>query len=152
MGALETASQLFGAFVGSIGYCMIFGMRAALIAPACAGSLICWLAYLFAAPNFTGPFPAVCIASMIGSLYAELLARVMRAPDTLFVVPALIVLIPGRSLYLSMSAMAASDWAAASASGYTTLRWALGIAVGFSAVQAVLAMASNARALARRRH
>ena len=69
-------------------------------------------------------------------VYAELLARFMRTPATLFVIPAVIPLVPGSSLYYAMSCVVQRDLASAREYGTQTLEFALAIAAGMSFVLA----------------
>jgi uncharacterized membrane protein YjjB (DUF3815 family) len=69
-------------------------------------------------------------------VYAELLAHWMRSPTTLFVIPAIIPLVPGSSLYYAMSSAVQRDLTNAREYGSQTLELALAIAAGMSFVLA----------------
>ncbi|MDO5800798.1 MAG: threonine/serine exporter family protein, partial [Coriobacteriia bacterium] len=64
------------------------------------------------------------------ALYAEALARWRDIPSLLFVIPAVVPLIPGAPLYYAMSFAVASDWTQVASYALRTGQFALGIAVG----------------------
>lgn len=129
--------QLAMAFLGSMGFGILFHVRGRLLVPASLGGLMCMGAYL-AATHFLGECFAACvIASAIAALYSEILARRLKAPATLFTIPAVVPMIPGSSLYYTMSYAVRADWVQTHSYGMRTVRTALGIAVGISLVWAL---------------
>ena len=64
------------------------------------------------------------------SIYAELMARVLRTPTTTFIMTALIPLIPGGSLYYTMAYALESDLSRFIEKGIYTLELALALALG----------------------
>ena len=95
--------QLAMAFVGSLGFCMMFRLRAGLLVPASLGGLFCWAVYLTGAQYVEGIFLPSFIASAFAATYAEVLARKLKAPATLFLIPAVVPLVPGSGLYYTIS-------------------------------------------------
>jgi len=61
-------------------------------------------------------------------------ARIEKTPTTTFLVPSVIPLIPGGSLYYTMNFALNKQWAAFSHRGFYTLQLALSLAVGIIAV------------------
>ena len=70
------------------------------------------------------------VSSVVLTVYAESLARIVKCPATLFIVTAAVPLIPGGSLYHTMEYFMRNDLAACSAQGLTTVLLAVAIAVG----------------------
>lgn len=101
------------------------------------GGLLTWLVYLICAPVMPGYFFPSLAASAFGALYAEVLARWLKAPSTLFFIVAMIPLIPGSTLYYSMSCAVYGQLAQASIYGLQTFQCALGIGTGMSIVWAL---------------
>ena len=95
--------QLLMAFFGSAGFAIMFHLRRNFLMIASFGGLLTWLVYLICAPVMPGYFFPSLAASAFGALYAEVLARWLKAPSTLFFIVAMIPLIPGSTLYYSMS-------------------------------------------------
>ena len=71
------------------------------------------------------------------ALYAEFLAWFMGAPATLFLIPTLIPLVPGNSVYLMMLGLVRGDREAMELYGTLTAQWAVGLAAGISLVAVV---------------
>lgn len=141
--------QLAMALSGSLGFCMVFRLRAVLLVPAALGSFFCWGVYLLATGRLGGLFVPCLLATAAGALYAELLARLCKAPSTVFFIPAVLPLIPGSSLYYTMYAVMQNDWAGARAYGADTLQIALAIAAGSGLVWALCDMLRKLRTLRR---
>ncbi len=129
--------QLATAFVSSLGFSLLFGMRAKYLAPASLGGLLTWGVYLLCAQIFTGAFLPCFIASAYAVMFAEFLAKMLKTPATLFVLPAVIPLVPGSFLYYAMDSAVRGDRAAAAEFGEKALVFALGIAAGLSVVTAL---------------
>ena len=138
MGAYIT--QLIAALLGSAGFAMLFHLRGKLVLPAGIGGMLCWGTYLVSEHFIGGLLIPSVIGSAFAALYAEFLARRMKAPATLFFVPTVISMIPGSTLYYTMSYAVQKDWEQAHIYGSNTIQYALGIAIGICLVWAVLTM------------
>lgn len=96
--------QTLLAAAGSVGFALLFNIRGAKLAWAGAGGALGWAVYSLLAPQ-TGLFTAMLAAAAAVALCSEGLARLLKAPVILLLVPMLIPLIPGRDLYAMMSAL-----------------------------------------------
>ena len=132
----EAIVQLLMAFLGSLGFALLFGLRRRFILPAALGGMLSWGVYLLLGRLIASEFLPCLVASACAVLYAELLARLLHSPATVFVIPAVIPLVPGGSLYYAMSCVVQKDFAAAREFGMTTLEFSLAIAAGMSFVLA----------------
>ena len=141
----EILIQLATAFLGSFGFSLVFGLRFRWVLHASLGGLCCWGIYLLANSRLHSIFAACLIASAFAALYGEILARLCKAPATVFFVPSVIPLIPGGALYYTMSYAVQGDWAAASHYGSLTMQYALAIAAGISLVWALGSMRTRLR-------
>ena len=122
--------QLAGAFAGSFGFALLFHVRREKLLLASLGGLLAWGVYLLMGLVVVQDVPRFFVASVAVTIYAELLARAVKCPATLFLVTAAVPLIPGGSLYQTMRFFLAGDFAACSAQGLNTLLLAVAIAVG----------------------
>ena len=129
--------QLAMAFVGSLGFCMMFRLRAGLLVPASLGGLFCWAVYLTGAQYVEGIFLPSFIASAFAATYAEVLARKLKAPATLFLIPAVVPLVPGSGLYYTISYAVQGDLEVSAGYGTQTLQFVLGIACGMCIIWAL---------------
>ena len=134
----EGIIQLVTAGIGALGFSLIFNVRRDLLPAAAFGGMADWGVYLMADWFFGGGvfLPSV-IAAAFASVYAEAMARMEKAPATVFYIPALIPLVPGGSLYYTMSCAVLGDWEQVKSFGASTAYCALGIAVGMSMVLSV---------------
>ena len=139
--------QLLGALASSYGFALLFRVRRQLILPAALGGLVCWGSYLLCCTFLEGIFYPTLIAAVASTVYAEVLARVLRAPAPIFFVPTIITLVPGSSLFYAMSAAVAGDMELARSHGWTLVLYVLALAAGASLVWAVSDMLRRLAAL-----
>lgn len=132
--------QILTAFTGSLGYAMMFNLRRKFILAASLGGMVSWAIYLVSLGLTDDIVLASFIASIAVSLFAESMARIFRTPANQFLIIALIPLIPGASLFYTMSAITRRDMAETAMYGYRTLEIALGIALGICLVSAFVDM------------
>jgi len=122
--------RLAAAVIGSMGFVLLFNVRGDKALPAGAGGLLSWGAYLLA--GLLTPLEAVrvLLATVVLTVYAELMAKIKKAPATLFLAPGAIPLIPGASLYAAMYYAVQGEWDRFSTQGMKTMVLALAIAMG----------------------
>jgi uncharacterized membrane protein YjjB (DUF3815 family) len=94
--------QLFTAFLGSLAFAGIFNVKPDKLFPAAFGGFLSWGIYLILSDFLWGDALCYFAASFALTIYAEIMARAMKTPTTVFIVPATIPLIPGGSLYTTM--------------------------------------------------
>lgn len=131
-------TQVIAALVGSIGFAIFFKMKGKQIALAGIGGAITWAVYLLASQQFDGNFIPYFIAAVFVAIYAEAMARVNRAPATIFLTATAVPLIPGGSLYYTMAGLVNGDHNLFVTSGEAAMTIALAISLGFVVV-AILA-------------
>lgn len=135
--------QLTTAFIGSFSFCFVFNLRKQLIFIASLGSVLCWGIYLIGTYFYEGELIPCLLASASAALYAEVLARIKKAPATLFLVTGVLPVIPGSKLYYTMSNVVQKDWYMAKIYGLLTIESAIAIAIGISLVWAFSVMLQN---------
>ena len=129
--------QLVTAFLGSLGFSLLFGMRYRHLVAAAMGGVVTWGIYLLVTALLREGFLPCLAASAVAVVYAEVLARVRKTPATLFVIPAILPLVPGSSLYYAMACAVRGELGDAKVYGSQTLQAALAIAAGISIVIAL---------------
>ena len=134
---LNTITQLLAAFVGAMGFALIFGMRRRYLFAASLGALLGWGVYLLTERFLSNSFLPPLLAAAFALTYSEMMAKALKTPATLFVIPAIIPLVPGGSLYYTMSYAVHRDIENARLYGVRTAESALAIAAGISFVLAV---------------
>lgn len=134
---MNTVIQLLSAFVGSLGFCLLFHVTMKYTFPAALGGFLCWGIYLISTGIFDGIFFPSLMTSAFCALYSEISARVFHTPATVFYIPAIIPLIPGSTLYYTMSYLVQKDITASQEYAAATAQYALGIACGSCLIWAV---------------
>lgn len=140
---MNTLIQLAMALIGTIGFSMMCSLRPRLIFVSSLGGMACWAAFLVAERFMPGVFMPSLAASAFAAVCAEQMARTFKAPATIFLVPAIIVLVPGSSLFYTMSWTVRRQWEMAGQYGYRTIGYVLGISIGVSIVLALYTMIGN---------
>ena len=136
--------QLLTGMLGSVGFAMIFRLPFRYLPLAALGGLLNWGSYLGCFALSGALFLSCFVASALSALYAELLAKYLRAPTTLFLIPAVIPSIPGSNLYYTLQAAVDGNLAATLENALLTCKWAFGIAGGISLVGIIFVMIRNA--------
>ena len=122
--------QVLAAAAGTLGFSILFNSRPQRLLLGALGGGLTWFIYLLLARYIPQDFICVAAAAAFGAVYAEIMARVCKAPATVFTILAEIALIPGGSLYLTMHHLVGGRQAQALQYGMHTLMVALAIALG----------------------
>ena len=127
-----------GAFGGTLGYAFILNAPMATVLPASVTGLIGYLIYelLLHFGGISVLFSYFAATVMI-SVACEIEARVMRMPSTIFLLTALVPLVPGYTFYLAMLSMVEDKGQLAASYGLEAVQIVAAIAVG-AAVTSVL--------------
>lgn len=130
---MDQLIQLAAAGLGSLGFALLFNLRGKRLFWASLGGVISWGVYLLIMifwPNEAGCF---FFAAFLLTVYAEIMARIQKSPVTVYLVAGTIPLIPGASLYRTMSFAVSADWRMALNNGVHTLLLAAAISGGILA-------------------
>ena len=128
---IDAIVQLITGMLGSLGFALLFGLKRKYLLSAALGGFFGWGLYLLGEKLFNNDiFLACLLASAFCALYSEIVARVQKAPTTLFFITSVVPLIPGSTLYYTFSYVVAGDGTKASYYGTRTLQYALAIAAG----------------------
>lgn len=85
--------------IGSVGFAVLFNIRGRKLLLAAGGGALAWAVYLACTCNGLDIFAGLFFATLAAALASELLARAVKAPVIMLLVPMLIPLIPGGDLY-----------------------------------------------------
>ena len=127
---------LITAFISVFGFSLLYGLRRRYLFAAALGGLLTVAVYILSDHLLQENFLPYLIASAFAALFAELLAHLLKCPAILFLTPSILPLVPGGSLYYTMSHAVHGEMQAAMESGQTTAEAALAIAAGISIVLA----------------
>jgi uncharacterized membrane protein YjjB (DUF3815 family) len=95
--------QVITGCIGSLGFGILFNIRGKRLLFAALGGFLAWALFVVFSRFISNDPVNYFIVSLLVSLYAEVMARVMKTPTTTFITTALIPLIPGGSLYYTMA-------------------------------------------------
>lgn len=133
---MEAIKTLVTAFIGTFGFALLYGLRKRYILPASLGGLISWAAYLLFDYIFLGKqmFLSCLFATMITAIYVNILAYRIKAPTTLFLLPAILPLIPGSDLYYMFLYFYRSDYGNMKHYAVNLVTFMFAIAIGMSVI------------------
>lgn len=122
--------QVLSGFVGTIGFAILFNIHGKRFCMAALGGLLSWL--LFVLLNAYVSSEPICyfVVAWLISMYAEIMARVLKTPTTTFITTCLIPMIPGSSLYYTMTQAFQGDLESFFQRGIYTLKLAAALALG----------------------
>ena len=127
---MDMSIQVISAFVGSLGFGLLFRVKRDKLFWGALGGAMSWIFYLAAARFVEQEAIRYFISTLLITLYAECMARWKKSPATIFLVSSTIPLIPGGFLYHSMEYMVQGQWEQVANMGKSTLLLAAGIALG----------------------
>ena len=130
--------QLICAFIGSLGFALLFNTGKRHLLPASLGGMLGWGVYLLCMYFNMNIFAASIITAAFCQLYSEIFARKLAAPTTVFCIPAVVPLIPGSALYYTLYYGVSGDGILCADYAFQTLKFTFGIAVGISFVSAAV--------------
>ncbi|MFI3284334.1 MAG: threonine/serine exporter family protein [Erysipelotrichaceae bacterium] len=105
---VESITQLpliytfIGAFLSTYSFAVLFNSKKENVTLSAIGGTMGFIMYTFIVKNYGNVNLALFIAAMTFSLYSEFSARKFKAPSIVFLIPALILLVPGSGMYYTM--------------------------------------------------
>lgn len=122
--------QILAGGVGSLGFACLFHIRGKRLAVATLGGLLSW--FLFVIFSYIIPSEPInyFLVSFLLTMFAEIMARVMKTPTTTFITTSLVPLIPGGSLYYTMAYGFQGNATRFVTKGVATLALAAALALG----------------------
>lgn len=122
--------QILASTIGSLSFAILFNIRGNKLIAVAVGGGCGWALFLFLNHMIESETISYFVVAMVISLYAELMARVLKAPTTIFIAPSLIPLVPGASLYYTMVYALEGDSNLFTDKALSTLKLASALAVG----------------------
>lgn len=129
----EVLVTLLTAVLGTLGFSILFYVHPRRLPLATLGGLLTCGIYLLVKHELGGELVPNLIAAFVGAGYSELCARLSKVPVPVYMMPAVIPLVPGGMLYETMYQLVSGHYAEAASAGLVTLQIALGIAGGIVA-------------------
>ena len=125
------------AAAATLGFGVLFNIRGRSLGLATLGGSAGWLVYLLVFSLTQGPATSIFLAALFIGLYAEITAHIFKKPATLFIVCAIIPLVPGGGMYYSMLYALHGEADRALSTLFQTLTFAGAIAAGVALAASV---------------
>ena len=135
---MQLAAEVFFAFFASLSFGVVFQLRRAKLVQAAFGGALGWLVYGGCSRLLTGDIVCYFLATLALSLYAEVMARRCRTPATVYLIVALIPLVPGGGLFETMESFIQGNNETAIEQGLHTLGIAGALAIGIVMVSSTM--------------
>lgn len=132
----EILIKIVAGTIATLGFAILFRLKPSHWAFAVLDGLLACVCYFAFTSLFGGSFLPNLLAAFVASVFAELFARICKAPSTVFILPGCIALVPGGTLYYAMSNLLSENRDVAVEYFLTTLT--VGIAIGGGIIAASL--------------
>jgi len=107
---MEQVIQCLSAFLGCLGFAFVFRVHRhlpyALLAS--LGGMLGWIVYLLVIPYLSNIMSNLC-AMIVVALFSEIMARICKAPATIFIVVGCFPIVPGKGIYQTMLYLISHD-------------------------------------------
>lgn len=137
--------QILAGVVGTLGFAIILNIRGKRLLMTVVGGFAAWSLFLLLGTFISGEPIRYFIVALTISFYAEIMARLLKTPTTTFITTALISLVPGGSLYYTMSYALIGNYTSFFSRGIYTLKLASALALGIIVAVAVVRIATRFR-------
>lgn len=123
--------------VSTFGFAILFRVDFKYIPWGVIGGGLSWAVYLLSGKLIPNIFFCALMSAVFATAYSELLAYICKTPTTVFLMQALIPMVPGGNLYYTMSNLIMKDYAMAAEKGIATIEVMLGVSGGVVAASLV---------------
>ena len=130
----EIAVQIVSSYLGSLGFSLLFNLKGKRLLWASLGGTLSWAIYLVVEALTHNLFLCGVISAMVATAYSEIFARILKTPKTAFIFPAIVPMVPGGSLYYTMSHIISGNMEEALRYATGTLSMAIALAFGIVVV------------------
>lgn len=134
--------SLLYSFIATAGFGVLFNIRGKKLFWAALGGGLSWFLYLIIYRVTSSQLLSYFAASIAAGMYSELMARLIKAPVTVFVMCSIIALVPGGGMYYTMSESIQGDVSKSLSLGLETMSIAGAIALGILVSSSVVKLAT----------
>ena len=135
--------QVVGAFIAVFTIAVVQNVPKKFLFWGGAVSAVCWFVYLLCDQRGFSVAMSTLISTLVVALISHILARVFKAPVTVFLIPGFLPLVPGVNTYRIVYYLIKEDSANASYYGYLTAQIAGMIAIGIFIMDAIFRTIGN---------
>jgi uncharacterized membrane protein YjjB (DUF3815 family) len=135
--AYKIISNFIYAFICTLGFGIIFNVKGRKVIAASVGGGLGWIVYIMLYDINISKIVSIFLATIVISVYSEIIARIMKQPVTMFAISAIIPLVPGSGMYYTMYEVIQGNNDKASSLGMETFVIACSIASGITLVSSI---------------
>ena len=135
---MDQLITVIAAGAGSTGFAFFFNAKKSQILCAAISGLMVSGLYLLLTSQYESILLDNMVCAMCVTAYAEIFARIMKAPSSVFLLPAIIPMVPGGYLYYAMYGLVTGAESEAWQNANATMLTGLGIAMGILIVSVVV--------------
>ena len=128
--------KIIAGAIATLGFAILFRLKPSHWPFAMLDGLFACICFFAFKELFGGNFLPNLLAAFVAAIFADLFARMCKAPSTVFILPGCIALVPGEPLYYAMSNLLSEKREVALEYFLTTLT--IGIAIGGGIIAASL--------------
>lgn len=138
MDYMEALKIIISGTIGTIGFSLLFKSNPRRTGFNALGGMITCIVYVVASEIFEQEFLQNFFPALVATAYAEIMARVLKAPATPILACSIIPLVPGGKLYYTTYYFVVGQMSLFKYTLTETLRIAAGLAVGIIVISVIV--------------
>ena len=119
------------------GFAILYNLKGRKAYMCALGAFITWLGYIIAFKLYPNSFAATLFASAICAVFAQIMARVIKTPSSIFMTISVFPVIPGATLYYMMYGLVTANRDFALAKALELVLTCAAIVLGFMVVEVI---------------
>ena len=132
--ASSFTTQLISCTIACVGFAYWFNVKGIQVLYSGIGAFFTWAVYYVCFEMTNSNFRATLFGAIFVAIFAQIMARVNRAPATIFLCVCVFPLVPGPNLYYMMYYLVLENYKVAKEEAVTLVLTCVGIALGFIVV------------------
>lgn len=132
----EVSVNVLCPFFGTVAYVVLFNVPRQYYLSCGITGIVSWLVYL-GGSGFASPAAASFVAVIVAVFLSRMLAVRMKCPITIFLLAAILPLVPGAGIYFTAYYLVTNQLLLAAARGIGAVKVAFGIVVGIAFVVSI---------------
>ncbi len=130
----QNVLSIIASFFGSLGFSIIYNTRGRRLFVPSIGGAVFWTVYLVFLHFVDNEFLGFFFTAILITIYSKIWAKLLKTPATTILIPTVIPLIPGGSLYYAMDAALRHDMPQFIEKAQTAVGLAIALAAGIMTV------------------
>lgn len=132
--ASSFTTQLISCTIACVGFAYWFNVKGIQVLYSGIGAFFTWAVYYVCFEMTNSNFQSTLFGAIFVAIFAQIMARVNRAPATIFLCVCVFPLVPGPNLYYMMYYLVMENYKVAKEEALTLVLTCVGIALGFIVV------------------